>query len=441
MSRSIFTLALLLPVTAGAWEPTGSVWFLEDMPLEYEISDYEEDSLQPGETFDIIQTAFSRWEATECAQLDTLYIGPTEENTGFRLGDGITRISWDDPDDNHGVGTLAVASWNPDFTNTRIIQGQRYAHTIGGDIVFNDNITWGNEEQTEAGSCSGRHSVTAVGVHEIGHWWGLGHTCEAIDDCSDPLDQSATMFYALGQCENAQAYPNENDIEGITTLYGPSTQIQCSHEINPGDPETVAFGVAPMEVRCTVTERGDENFSVDSASWFFGDGSDEVNGLDASHIYDNPGSYTITTTVNGTSTACGEWDATISRNSYIRVCGVPDIQMDFEHIDGRRFQMLNNTDLTNASCIYRVQWDIFTEEGSLEASLPTWEPEYEFLENGTYRVVLNVGGLAGTAAHEINIKVRNVRGAGYSTCDSLGLAPLMGSMFLALPLVIRRRRS
>lgn len=439
MNRSLLTLALLLPASAMAWEPTGSVWFLDDMPIDYQISDYEEDSLDPGETFEVIQTAFGRWDAATCAQTEVNYTGPTPENTPFILNDGITRISWDDPGDNHGAGTLAVASWNPDFTETRLIQGVRYAHTTGGDIVFNDGVQWGNEEEVTSPTCSGLHSVVAVGVHEIGHWWGLGHTCEAIDSCSDTLDLEATMYYALDTCVNEQAFPNENDLEGLTTLYGPSTRIQCSHEISPGEADTVAFGVAPMEIRCRVTERGDETFSVTEASWYFGDGTEEQTGLDAVHTYEEPGNYSITATVSGTSDACGPWDTTVSRNSYVRVCGPPDVAMDVEHIDGRRYNLLNETDLSSTACIYRVQWDIFDPDGGLEASLPTWEPEYEFLQNGEYRLVLNVGGPAGTSAHELNVIVRNRRGEGYSTCSSLG-AGMLSPLVLLLPLVFRRRR-
>lgn len=440
MNRTILALALLAPATAVAWNPLTprSAWFFEDMPIPYVVADYHEDSLEVGEQETVVVEAYARWDAASCAQMETVYGGLVEENTGFERGDNINRVNWDDLESDLEVGVLAAATpYSAPGSPTRSILGQLYRQQTDGDVIYNNNVKWGNED-TIQNDCDAHYSVVAVGVHEYGHWWGLGHTCEETDACTDPSDLNATMYWSVGPCDNGPANPTDNDLDGVTALYGPSSQVQCSHELNPGAEDTISTGVAPMDIRCTVTQRGDDTFSVTDAEWFFGDGTETQTGLSAVHTYEEAGTYTINVTVSGTSDQCGPWDADITRESYVRVCGLADIGMDIEHIDGRRYQLLNQTDLSATGCIYRVQWDIFNPDGLLEASIPTWEPEYEFEMNGEYRLVLNVGGPAGTAAHELNVVIRNRRGAA-SACDTVG-AGALGTLALLLPLAIRRRR-
>ena len=444
MNRFVaLTFCLGLPAIAFAWNPLSPriAWFIEDQPIPFEIADYEEDSLPPGTSEQVILDSWASWDIAECAQMNLRYDGLSADNTGFKRGDGINRVNWDDPEDELAVGVLAAAtpySNNPN-NPTRLILGETYGRITDGDVVMNNGVDWATEEDIETGNCIGEYSVVAVMTHEAGHWWGLGHTCEEDDACTDPSDRNATMFWSVGPCDNNPAVPSQNDVDGVTALYGPSTQIRCSHELDPGTETTVAVGVAPMEIRCVVTERGNETFTVDDASWYFGDGTENEVGLEVVHTYTEAGNYSIQANVVGTSDACGEWDVTVKRDAYVRVCGVPDVDLDVQHIDGRRFKLLNQTDLSVIGCIYAVQWDIFDESGALVTSLGTSEPDYEFPANGQYRLVLNVGGPAGTAARELFVNIRNVRGEGYSTCSSVNPMTL-GAFALVLPLAMRRRR-
>lgn len=437
------SLALLLPTSALAWNHLEMLWFLEDMPIDYEISDYVEDSLAAGETVTIINEAYARWDAATCAQMDLNYTGTTNLNTTFTRSDGINRVSWDDPGDEQAVGVLASASpYSAGGSPTRPVLGIPYSRITDGDVVFNADIEWGTEDETDGTVfCpDGTYSVMAVAVHEFGHWWGLAHTCEEDDDCPDPIDLAATMYWSVTDCDNENAIPTDDDLEGVTAIYGPGARIGCSHELEPGADDTIAVGVLPLTVRCTVLDRGNETFTVDDASWYFGDGTDEEVGLEVAHTFTEPGNYSIRANITGTSDTCGEWDNTVTRSSYVRACGLPEPGLDIEHIDGRLFTLLNQTDLSVAGCIYDVQWDIFDEGGALVDNIETWEPEYEFPENGDYRIVLNVGGPAGTVAHELNVKIKSRRGEGYSTCDSIGAAGLLTPMLFLLPVAIRRRR-
>ena len=135
------------------------------------------------------------------------------------------------------------------------------------------------------------------------------------------------------------------------------------------------------------------------------------------------------------------WLAWKSRTSPCSTtCGVPEAAFTYEHVDGLQYKLLNETDVSVYGCIFEIQWDIFAPDGSLEASVAAWEPLYTFQDEGEYRVVLNVGGPAGTGAAELMVDVQNYRGEGYG-CSTGGLgAGAFGLLALPLVLGFRRRR-
>jgi len=250
------------------------------------------------------------------------------------------------------------------------------------------------------------------------------------------------MFWTSAPCETLVT-PQTDDIQGITPLYGPSAQFACSHRAD--EDGNLAIGVVPFELKCVVASR-DYLPDVETAEWTFGDGG-LADGIQAEHEYTEPGNYTVSVTVHGTSEGCGEdgWDSIYRKVGYVRACGVPDVEFELDHYDGLQYQILNKSDVSVYGCVQDIAWEVYkgekaTGEPIAELFAKAWEPIIEFPEDGTYTIVGNVGGPAGTGAAMLTVDVYSHRGEGRA-CDSVGAAGLGGvGGLLILGLAAIRRR-
>lgn len=463
-TRAAGSIALLLgflaPGQASAWTHTGIAWVpQEDFPLPWHSAGRAdcEDSVRDARPEDVnycqefMQYGHDAWkEQAACASITNEYVGENP-NIGF-LRDFKNYTSYDDPgpdgdvttrdDDNiTDVGTLAVNLSRPGeqlFT----FNGKVYYRNTDSDIVFENDVNFATPEEIEQ-NCAGRTDIRGVATHEVGHLYGMGHSCEEGDPCVDPALKEATMFWTAPNCSTGAGTLNEDDIEGITALYGPSASFACSHQIS----DSLALGVIPFDLKCSIVSEYREE--ITEVEWHWGDGSGDSTGLSASHTYTEPGNYTVEVSVTGEREACGEdgWSNEFRKVGFVRACGVPEPEFAVEHVDGLAYQMLNDTDVSVYGCYSNIEWQVYkgdkVDAGQMveELTYSGWDPTITFPEDGTYTVVLNLGGPGGTGAAMTTFDVKEHRGEGYSACDTTSGAAGTGLLLSGLVLLgLRRKR-
>ncbi len=447
MTAALLIAALLAP-QAQAYELLGYAWSAEDFPLQWYMTDYEEDSLENctqwgyASTSDyqasMIAESYSNWYAAECAEISDQYMGIDPGNEGY-TNDGINKFYFDDPTGTLGAGVLAAALPRVSAEYLREQDGIYLYRFSDVDITFNDDISWGLTEELEE-TCTGEATgIEHVCTHEIGHQWGLGHSCEEDDVCADETLRYATMYWQTSACDLETADINSDDIAAINALYGPYATFRTDDD---------RFGGVPLEICFELF--ASENANVTSVEWDFGDGqtSEEMNPC---HTYTEQGQYTVVVIINGTNESCGDWSFGYNQRAYIVACELPSPGVDpttgdvygglftYEHVEGLQYQLINRADTSTYGCLDTVLWQVYSGTELID-EISAWSPKIELPEEGAYRVLLNVGGPGGMSAAELEIDTADHKARG---CSAVPVAPvglgLMG-LFASLGLALTRRR-
>jgi hypothetical protein len=433
--------ALFAPGQAMAWDHLLHAWLPSDMPLEYYVAaDKECEETVPADYCrEATEEAWDIWMSTPCVEFEAQYAGECP-NVGYDPSNGELYNTFNDPDDELDGGAIAAALTVAAGLAFQL-DGKNYEHAFDSDIVYNNNSTFDTRDRIADNQCNGGFDMVNIAVHEIGHTLGLAHTCEENELCTDPLLRNAIMYWTGSACVNQD--PNQDDLEGLTALYGPYAGFNCSHQVS----DDLALGVVPFELKCVVT--AEFVSEVTGALWRFGDGGSSEE-LAATHTYETPGNYTVQVTVEGERDECGEqgWEYNFRRVGYVRACGLPDVGFTFEHSDGLTYQMYNETDVSVYGCIQDIQWEVYRGSGNDfsdkncidDLTVKVWEPLLTFPSEGTYTVVANIGGPAGTAAASMTFDATSKRGDGYG-CSSVGSMGALGvTGTLAVMLTLFRRR-
>jgi hypothetical protein len=436
--------ALLLANSALAWNHTQWLWDRDDLPLPWYMSDYVEDSILADYQYEMLQQSFDNWSIdAPCAQLSNEYQGirKNHHQQGPSSGDELNTVYFDDPTDINGGGALAVTYTVTTGELAFSRSGLNYYYAYDSDIVFSKDVDWGSTEDIENGICNAEYAVEGTATHEIGHLWGMAHSCEEEDvaagDCDGQELYDAVMFWTGGPCEVGDADLNDDDVEGITALYGPYATFEATTETRGGVPLEVCFDLS-------------SNSAVTETEWNYGDGTtDTLTELDTCHTYTEQGQYTINVAIRGEDPECGEWEYTERARALVVVCEPPQPAEGFtgmftyersaEDDDADEgtlvYQMINQADLSVYGCIEQAQWDVF-KGGELINSVKAWSPKIALPGEGSYEIVLNLGGPGGISAESVTIEATEAGG-----CSTVGAgAGLFSVLIGVLGAGIRRRR-
>ena len=449
---SLLGLSLLATSPAYAWKHTGFVWTADQMPVVFHVAgdgiegptcqDTVPDGKGDDSCYSTVLHAADQWNSVACTDIEVQVAEEFIENTNVN-GNGINEIVFEDPSNEmDDPATIAYSESRPSGAVVEV-NGQLYSQLDDADITFGVNKNMGTLAAFDLNGCSGQLNMESTMTHEVGHSLGLAHSCEEEDICVDPELRDATMFWtSKGACDTSRAEIGPDDVSAYQALYGPLATFQCSGE---GDNGTI-LGVVPFQLSCAIASNSAPD--IQEVAWNWGDGGTSDT-LAAGHTYETAGNYTIQVTVDGESDVCkdepagddGKWSYSYRRVGYVTACDIVQGEFEVEYVEDRTYKMLNDSDVSVYGCISQIQWSVFEGEGTSGTPIQTisaWEPEISFDEPGTYTVLMNLGGPAGTSGATVTLDVRQNGAGGCSTSGAgvgaFGILGLLGALGL------RRRR-
>lgn len=215
------SLSLQAYLKLGVVVGTTLVGIRWDRQVDYLVTNRDVDGVTAPQLQGAIDRAFATWASTPRVAISHRFVGFTEALPV--TGDAISVIGFRARPEFER--TLAAASFDIDESTGRIIEA---------DIFFNTIQPW----SVAPAGVTGRFDIESVGLHEVGHLLGLGHSALGETTLLESgarrvTGKAAVMFpiaYPAGNIEDRTLEPD--DKAGIADIYGTADALRRTGAIS-----------------------------------------------------------------------------------------------------------------------------------------------------------------------------------------------------------------
>jgi len=411
---------LLLAFLAGpaaAYELQGYLWDVSE-PIQFAIV-ADDDGMAERYEQDLIR-AWTAWEeADDCLGFEFEYMGIREDLDGGVQLDGVSTVSFGDPEGTLGKGVLSAGGMSLSGEFAFEAEGLYLYYANEVDIVFNNDVEDWFIPSSEIDDCVDQFVMSAYFGRQLGASLGLAYVCETLT--CDEDEQAAAMNTGMSACDEYAMTPREDDLAGLRVLYGIGAWIRGGQGLPSVDDQPTA-GAIPFE-RCfeaLAWPAGPEGYT-----WDFDDGA-TGSGAEVCHVFETPGWHTVTLTAEPVEDGCSEDHIEILACEALADLDAPAFSWS---LYDATLTVTSELGLVDVACVEQAIWELWRGDELLGLAHGDGA-SFELPGPGIYTVIYDLAGPAGELVEEQEVTVR--KGCHCSGTGSAGLwLALLGVASLA----------